>query len=607
MRRWAGLCVALVLYTVMSIIGIGWGLPSRDIDPYLFGDETPWPGEKIARLAQTSNWSDASRGADVDRDPLTKADSPVRLNASEHDVAAILLRYRLYTHQPDEMITMRALAGMRPGRFQFDPRLYQYGGLFIYPVGVLIRSCGLLGLIDVRADLTYYLDDPEAFGRFYVAARAYVAVWGLLGVALAYAIAARLGGFRAAILAALLFALLPVVVCMSHEAKPHLSGAVLMLAAVWLAMRAVHAPVSRSARRDWMGLCLACGAAVGMVLSSVPILSLIPWVEFVIWRNRRAALDRSDTAGQTAPANARSGMRAIGRALLGVALALGVYGLTNPYVLINAIFHPAVLRSNFGNSLAMYEVARVGEGLLRVIELTVDGATLPVTLLGVTGLVLAMVKRRPDATLLAVAAGVFFVQFVLIGAGKPNEYGRFGVFPCAALAIAAACVLGGHWPQRLRRARWAVCGLSLAWAGLFAAGYLRGFVLDGRPNNGRVRTAAAFMSATGNGRQAPLVAMFREPAPYCCPPLPCVRLPMVYRTQQPSAAKGDLGSDAAWVCVLEEDLKARPASVVQRLVAMLARDWRRAPISWANVPVILEPMVQAFPTADGQSPPGPGQ
>ena len=187
------------------------------------------------------------------------------------------------------MITMRSLAGMHPRSLKLDPRLYQYGGLFIYPVGALIGACGAVGLIDVRGDVAYYLDHPDAFGRFYVAARGYAAAWGLVGVLVVFAIARRLGGVRAGYWAALLFTLMPVVVCMAHEGKPHLPGAVLMLMAVWFAMRCIEpredgatvrgAKAMRSggqvdsccgafATRDWWLMCACCGAAAwhGVVL-----------------------------------------------------------------------------------------------------------------------------------------------------------------------------------------------------------------------------------------------------------------------------------------------------------------------------------------------------
>ena len=75
------------------------------------------------------------------------------------------------------MITLRALAEMKPSRMQLDPKLYQYGGLWIYPVGLLLRFSAALHLIELRGDVAFYLDHPEQFGRFYVVARAYTVLW----------------------------------------------------------------------------------------------------------------------------------------------------------------------------------------------------------------------------------------------------------------------------------------------------------------------------------------------------------------------------------------------------------------------------------------------
>ena len=119
----------VLLFVSMAVVGIRWGLPSRGIDEYLFGGGEPWSGERIYRLAGAAERNSPVLGADVDVNPLDKSgDGPIELTATEADVASIYLRYRLYTHQPDEMITMMALAGMDPRSLDFDPRLYQYGG-----------------------------------------------------------------------------------------------------------------------------------------------------------------------------------------------------------------------------------------------------------------------------------------------------------------------------------------------------------------------------------------------------------------------------------------------------------------------------------------------
>src|SRR5208282_5742476 len=72
--------------------------------------------------------------------------------------ARILRRYRLYSYQPDEMISFRALGKMHPANLQFDPMLYQYGGLWIYPLGAIVKAASLVGFVTASSDPTFYLD-----------------------------------------------------------------------------------------------------------------------------------------------------------------------------------------------------------------------------------------------------------------------------------------------------------------------------------------------------------------------------------------------------------------------------------------------------------------
>ncbi len=557
MVRHLPLIAVLLVYVVFATAGINWGLPSRDVDRYLFGGDEPWTGQRIHELANAARRDSDARGADVDADPLDKTRYPVPLNDTDQKAAAIYLRYRLFTHQPDEMITMMALSRMRPGEFDFDPGLYQYGGVFIYPVGAVIKLCGVVGLIDARSDLVYYLDHPAEFGKFYIAARAYVAAWGLIGVLAVYSIARRLKDHATGLVAALLCAVLPVVVCMSHEAKPHLPGAVLMLVAVLLAMRYID----RDKRRDLWLLCVACGAALGMVLSSLPVLVLIPFVEWLRVQRDRAGLGS-----------------AVGRAAAGAGIALAVYLVTNPYVPINLVANQDVLRSNFGNSLAMYEVSRIGEGLARMIELTAEGASWLVLVFGCIGAGLLIKQRRVGALPLAVVGGLIFVQFVLLGAGKPAEYGRFGVFTNVALAVATACVLTHPWSRARGLGRAIPAVLTALWVGWLGYQYLGNFVADASRDNSRVQAAATLA-----GQGSP-VALLAEPAPYSCPPLDFSKRPIWL-----------VESADAWRRRCEQASPAEGQPGPRILIAMADGP---TPISWADKPIRHQTAPRARPTSD---------
>lgn len=512
-----------LLFTILSLTGITWGLPSRKIDKYLFGDGPVWPGEKIYRLAGGAEKFSGTRGADVDVNPLQRGSEPVLLTATEEDVARIYLRYRLYTYQPDEMITMMALARMKPRSLDLDPRLYQYGGLFIYPVGALIGLGGRLGLIDVRSDVTWYLDYPDEFGKFYLVARGYAAAWGVLGVFIVFGIARRLGGTAAGILAALLFTLMPVVICMAHEGKPHLPGAVLMLAAAYFAMRHVENACNATSKslRDWWLMCICCGAALGMVLSSLPIFILIPLTALLSRprQNRDREGTDSECIARPQPVTLRNTAT---RMLLGFALASAVYFITNPYILINALTNRDILRSNFGNSLAMYQIARIGEGFGRVIELTAEGATWPVLLIGIMGFVWLFWRRQTPVLPLAIVALIIFLQFVLIGAGKPGEYGRFGIFTNTALAIAVAVECAPSGKALHNQWRWLVSILLVACVAWSGSGYAQNFIADAGAQNSRMRlahVAGSWQKEVRERDERPGFAVLAEPAPYCFPPI----------------------------------------------------------------------------------------
>jgi hypothetical protein len=579
----------LVLYAVLTGVGIRWGLPSRQHDAYLFGESEAWSGQTIAALSGRDVRTAPTTGADVDVDPLPAGTGPRVLNANVHDQGEIYARYRLYTHQPDEMITMMALSGLNPRAGRLDPKLYQYGGLFLYPVGALLGTGQLLGLLDVRSDLTYYLENPGKFAAFYIVARGYAGAWGLLGVVLVFAIGRRLAGATAGLWAALIFALLPVVTALGHEAKPHLPGAVLMLAAGWAALRALD--LQRP--RDWALLHVTCGAAVGMVVSAAPIVVLIP-LALGIRAHRLRVRDERGRGGCARPV-APYGRMAVQATIGGLLLAAATYFLTNPYVLINLFVNRPVLASNFGNSLAMYEVGRLGEGFVRVADLTLAGATPPVVLGGLLALVGVARRRLGHDLMLLVPAGMLLVQFVLLGAGKPDEYGRFGIFYEAALAIGCGAVLAAV--TRSQRALGIVAGAGVAaicaWV---SAGYFWSFHVDSTGQGSRALAAAELAKLPGG---VP-IAVVAEPAPYACPPVDFGRRPVVLYREGPESTPRD--GIAAWaadaedpppvlVAALDDPAGASavalpPGSEVVAYQSRLAL-LPRSRLSWANKPIVV--------------------
>jgi hypothetical protein len=499
----------LILAGAWFAIGINWGLPSRSADAFLFGDASKsWDGKRILELAGAWN-DDPNRGADVDLNPIAVRSEPVVLNATDAQRAEIVRRYRLFSYQPDEMITFRALSQMRPGERKLDPKLYQYGGLWVYPVGALLKVASLLHLVQVRSDLAFYLDHPEDFGRFYVVARLYSAAWGVLGVWTVYRLVRQIipigaPGCRVAPpAAAVCFAAMPVVVNMAHEAKPHLPGAVLMLLAVLAASKYVQT----GRRRYWVGAGALCGAAFGMVLSALPVFVILPLMALLrrpaTWRERIVV------------------------ALTAGVIGVDVYFLTNPYVLLHLIGRHPVLWSNLGNSTAMYSAAGSAGAVLNSAMLIGEGTSVVLAVVGLVGVIVLGVRavrkwtereqeevsRRATGLLLAAPAVLVAAQFVALAAGKPGEYGRFAILPDTLLAVEAVVAVATF----VRRPAYRHVALAALAVATVTSGtiYLTRFVRDSGPSPTRLRAAADLAQLPPETT----VAVTAEPAPYSMPPV----------------------------------------------------------------------------------------
>jgi hypothetical protein len=591
-------CRQLLMLGIISLAvitfftGINWGLPTRGVDSFLFGDRTPWTGALIMQLA--GPWdAGGTRGADIAMHPITNRDRSIALNDTDAKRAEIVRRFRLYSNQPDEMITFRSLARMKPGKLDLDPRLYQYGGLWIYPIGALLKLGSLLHIITLRTDLAFYLDHPEAFGRFYLVARSYSALWGLLGVFAIFVVGREwTGKFFVGATAAAVYAAMPVVINAAHEAKPHLAGTVLTLLTVWAGLRFV-----RTGRpRWWIIAGIFAGAAMGMVLTGYAAFAVLPAMILLrpmSWKRRIALL--------------------IGTGMIG----LFVFIATNPYLPYDFLFNRAAIKSNIGNYGTFYRPGVSFSAMSNTARLLIEGMSPALACVGTIAVityVIALCRRRatvgkhangprancqqfedrngsaapiarldqtPEAQaiglLLAAPAILVLIQFILLAQGKAAEYARFAVTLDVVIAIAAAALIE---QLRMKPREKILLAVWLVGATLFyGCRYDINCFLDNRSDSSR-RLAAMKISRLAS--QADVLAVWSEPAPYCTPPVDLFKWKIVLLPRSSDALAANTGKGVVSVRPVDElpDSRTevlRPAS----------------PISWADKPF----EINSFPAA----------
>jgi len=524
------LVVALLLSSPFLFLGLGWGLPTRATDGFLFGERTPWTGKEIVELA--GGWGGEGGktvvGADVQRDAAIDRSTPVLLNGTDAQRADIVRRYRLYTYQPDEMINLRAFSQMRPGKLDLDPRLYQYGGLWFYPGGAALKMASLVGYVTLEPDVTYYLDRPEEVGRMYVVLRWMTAGWALVGVAAVYGLVRQMGGHPVvAAVVGLAFASAPGVVVFSHEAKPHVPGMVLTLLAGWAAVGYV--------RKGGMWRLSAtaglAGAAFGMVVSMLPA-ALIPLTAIYMGRSKMQGV---------AGGAARS-------VVCAVLVFSGVYAVSNPYVVWHLATDRSLLGGQISNSTAMYRVSSplgtVGGVFYMLVSLTPAVLLVLPTLYGIA-VDVERLKKGEKGVYLPVGLLVMgptvmaiVLMFAALAAGKPGEFARFGL-----VVGAMGVVCAGYLSTRFRMPMaipLVVVGLHMVLSFPELARYL------GDEGGATTRLVSAERM---RGIGAEEVTVVAEPAPYNTPALDLWKTRMVLLPAGPGQ-KGTLGqppdSDGVW-------------------------------------------------------------
>jgi 4-amino-4-deoxy-L-arabinose transferase-like glycosyltransferase len=294
----------------------------------------------------------------------------------------------------------------------------------------------------------------------------------------------RLSGPWTGFWAAAFYSLCPFAVAQSHLAKPHPYSAFWALAAV----RCLFLAFEGGLRREYLlaGLCLGMAAGAN---SSFACLAFLP---LLVWLLRRR--------------------RGLGDALLSMAVAGGIYALTNPYVFIatrdflwETTVYPGAVRhlgGNLASLLGPWSWAGLGPGLYVV---------------SAAGFLSALFRPDPRRRMLALTCACGFGLLWLLLAkfwGFLDAAGLRFFMPFYALAglLAADAVCSIKSPRWLR---YAVLAAVFADCGLRSWAHLQNFHLDAGPRSTREQ-AADWIEA--NMPAGTTVGLPRYPQPAHTPP-----------------------------------------------------------------------------------------
>ncbi len=287
--RWPALLLC-ALFLALQIGGLDYGTTINNL-PHIADYRINSAGSAAAALQRRNLYLDRT----------TLAESPDKR----------MLRFKLYSVESDEVLSIMMLARMRPAKLRLDPGLFVYGGSYLYPLGAWYFTLAKLGIIKL-GPLAAMAAAPDRMDAVYIYGRLFVLLAVIFSALVFFASARRLVPPATALILLALYLSAPATIVFSQQMKPHWYALLWSNIAVLMVVRLYQ-------NRGWRGLELAAaGTALGLAVGSAAtyaIFAILLWLAVVLAVRRGSARWRD-------------------LAIL-PAVALVAFAVTNPYVFIN--------------------------------------------------------------------------------------------------------------------------------------------------------------------------------------------------------------------------------------------------------------------------------
>ena len=188
-----------------------------------------------------------------------------------------MVRFKLYSVEADEIVNIIALARIKPGQGQFDPKFYQYGGAFLYPLGAWYFALSRLGLVDV-APFDQLLANPQFMDRIWTAGRAFIVAAFAISAFLLFLMLLEVASLPVALAALTIYLFCPASIMFSEVIKPHWYALIWINSALLIMVRAFVR--GRLTLGSESLLAAAIGLAVGSVVTN-SLLAVLIWCALV--------------------------------------------------------------------------------------------------------------------------------------------------------------------------------------------------------------------------------------------------------------------------------------------------------------------------------------
>jgi hypothetical protein len=346
-----------------------------------------------------------------------------------------MVRFKLYSIEADEVVNIIALARIKPAQLRFDPGIYQYGGAYLYPLGIWYFVASRLGLIHI-APFERLLEHPQWMDGVWISGRVFVLAAFAVSALLLLLAVMELAPPSIALACVAIYLFCPASIMYSQVIKPHWYAFLWVNAALLLLVRAI------ARAKFTLGAELALAVFVGLAVGSAPTFSLF------------AVLIEGGLVVMVLLRQARS------VALLRVPfIAVVVFLLTNPYYLLD---WSAVQNERLAQETWFHPALDPGALLAFVDNSLFSGFGIAFTLLLFAVALWHLIRGPTERRLLAGAA---LVPIFVMAIATANLADWSSTCRYISYVIPAALILLAAWPWPWRETAMTLCAaLTIAQA-----------------------------------------------------------------------------------------------------------------------------------------------
>lgn len=190
-----------------------------------------------------------------------------------------MVRFKLYSIEADEIVSIMALARIKPAQAQFDPGLYLYGGAYLYPLGAWYFALSKLGLVQIGS-FEQLLAQPEDMDHVWIVGRLFILAAFLASAFLLYLALGAISPPNVALALLAIYLFCPASIMFSAVIKPHWYALLWVNAALLIVVGTLHQKRLPLTWELLLGACigLAVGSATTMSILAVGIWTALAWL-----------------------------------------------------------------------------------------------------------------------------------------------------------------------------------------------------------------------------------------------------------------------------------------------------------------------------------------